>query len=1109
MKLIEQISLWNREGSSDKVYEVDLWETSPNQYVVNFRYGRRGAPLKDGTKTTLPVSLTDGIRIFNQLVNEKKKGGYQQAAHFKASETEAASLPPSGIPTGEATTDKRSVIISSLQKAAQPSFNDKKWPLSRIIWRAGELKIKEATPLLIPLLLKSDALQQYCICWSLGRCGDAAAIPVLEQVYQAAATKDFVRRMAFTSILALENDAHKRRILANNWVQNISSFLEKASTGREQQSGQESGGFSAFWRKTSGQMANPTPSEQPGVDPVLEKISTSLKQAIESGKDGALADILKPVMGKDITYSILESMYLFSVDFPKIRPAVIYFLQTIPFKPGSFKTVRHIFKTAEFREDADIFALLLYRIEKEKPYFAYGYSREYGVRDASYNYIQSPVKELQKPNARLAYSKLTSDYFKRRGWRTLRILGEDGQEAYISMASAVLLSISDTKDKAAAREARTDTWHYDSQTRRHTQHVTITQYDTYANWLTFNYILYQNSPRYELKQNNKAWRCKEGYLPGQPAPDQREEAFPELWDKYPKALLHLLLTSDNNRVHEFAVRALKGRTDLKELMDLDTLVQLLSRPHPETVKLALAVVNYFYNPQNPNLKLIRMLIHSPLPEAHLLVQQWIEAQPEYFLRKTLIFADLIVNPYEEIWVWVRQKLATTPWEEENAKMLAGRVIAELLALPADNELANIAAAGAAQTLLDFFLPLLEEINLDVAQDLLKHPLPGVQTLGAVILLHHRTAPEHLPAGLLSSLIQSTVPAVREAGIKLFGKLPESTLLGSFELITAFCLSPFAEIRKAIRPTVATLATTHDDFGKQLLFQLLPFLQHKETYAGLQEDLYTLFTTVLHPYLVEINQEQALQMLHAGKGMTQQLGLFLLTKYINPANLTVRQIVRMASHETLAVRQWSWQTYTNDPARMRSDAEEALRILDARWEDSRQFAFDFFRTHFTADEWTPTLLISVCDSTRPDVQSFGRELITKFFNEENGETYLLQLSQHPVQTVQVFATNFLEQFATDNLQNITQLEYYFTTVLSQVNRSGAAKARIFSFLRKEALKHQTIAQLITDLMARQSVTMAVADKAACIEIMRDLSKKYPELQMPLVIKNVAARQVAVK
>jgi HEAT repeat protein len=1103
MKLIEQISLWNREGSADKVYEVDLCEVGPNQYVVNFRYGRRGAILKDGTKTTLPVALPDGERIFKQLVTEKKKGGYQETSHFQPGQTTQTTSPAaqSVIASTISSTDKKAFVLSALQQATQPDWNQKKWPLSRIIWRVGELKIQEAAPQLIPLLLKGDALQQYSVCWALGRCGDPVAVPILEQIYKAAASKEFVRRMAFTSMMALEKNAAKRTELANSWLQNMVAFLEPMPSARNQQTDQN-GGFSAFWKRTSGQPASTPANEAPKADPVLEKIANDLRQAIGTVNANAVIAVLEPALNKVITYSVLESLYLFSEDFTQLRTVILSFLQKIPFKPNAFKAVRHIFKIAEFREDAEVLALLFYRLEQTKPYFSFRYGREYGLYDAEYNYIQKPVQELQKQYPRLAYSNLTADYFKRRGWRILRTLGEDEQDTYIILASAVLLSLSDEKDKTEAKETQTTTWHYNQQTRQYVEHTRVTQYDTYANWLTFNYILYQNSPRYEHKKNTKAWRCKANYLPGQPAPEQREEAFPGLWDKHPRTLLQLLVKSENYRVHEFAIRALKNRADLTALVDLDTLVELLTKPYPDTVRLAINLVKHFYDPQNPNLDLMRMLIHSPLAEARTLVQQWVEAQPEYFQKRTLLFIDLIINPYEDVWIWTRNLLAKTIWEEENTKVFIGQVLAELLSLPPDNEMANVAAEGAAQTLVNFLLPLLQELNVVVVQDLLRHPLPGVQTLGAIILLHHRTPPHQLPAGLLSSLIQSPVPAVRQTGVQLFGKMPESTLLESYELIAAFCVSPFTEIRRAIRPTVANLAGRHLDFGKKLLFELLPFLQNKEAYEGLYEDLHQLFVTALAPFLPEISQEVVLRLVHASRIVPQQFGLFVLMNHLKTSDLTVRQIVRLADHETLGIRQWAWQIYSNEASRMRFEAEESLRILDSTWADTRQFAFSFFRTHFTAKDWTPTLLVSVCDSTKPDVQAFGWEVITRFFQQENGETYLLQLSQHPTQTVQVFATNYLEQFATDNLENIQQLEYYFVLVLSQVNRSGVAKARIFRFLHKEALKHEKVAQLITDILARQSVTMAVQDKAACIEIMRDLAKKYPGLQMPLTIKSFA-------
>ena len=80
MRVIDQARLWFREGTSDKVYEVDLVEVATGQYVVNFRFGRRGGALKDGTKTSLPLPLDKARGVFQKLVDEKLAGGYQHAA---------------------------------------------------------------------------------------------------------------------------------------------------------------------------------------------------------------------------------------------------------------------------------------------------------------------------------------------------------------------------------------------------------------------------------------------------------------------------------------------------------------------------------------------------------------------------------------------------------------------------------------------------------------------------------------------------------------------------------------------------------------------------------------------------------------------------------------------------------------------------------------------------------------------------------------------------------------------------------------------------------------------------------------------------------------------
>jgi bifunctional non-homologous end joining protein LigD len=71
----EQITLYYREGSSDKVYRAAI-EPSGTGFSVNFAYGRRGATLQTGTKTAKPVDRATAKDLFDKLVQEKTAKGY-------------------------------------------------------------------------------------------------------------------------------------------------------------------------------------------------------------------------------------------------------------------------------------------------------------------------------------------------------------------------------------------------------------------------------------------------------------------------------------------------------------------------------------------------------------------------------------------------------------------------------------------------------------------------------------------------------------------------------------------------------------------------------------------------------------------------------------------------------------------------------------------------------------------------------------------------------------------------------------------------------------------------------------------------------------------------
>ncbi|MBC6479583.1 MAG: hypothetical protein GDA56_19195 [Hormoscilla sp. GM7CHS1pb] len=105
---------------------------------------------------------------------------------------------------------------------------------------------------------------------------------------------------------------------------------------------------------------------------------------------------------------------------------------------------------------------------------------------------------MQRRDSRIAYSDATREYLRRRVWRTLKQLGEEESSDYVKMAVGILLTYSDD-DAEAVKESIFYRWDRSNWTstqfRRH--------WDAYAGYLTFNHILYENSPRYVLMPNSR------------------------------------------------------------------------------------------------------------------------------------------------------------------------------------------------------------------------------------------------------------------------------------------------------------------------------------------------------------------------------------------------------------------------------------------------------------------------------------------------------------------------------------------------------------------------------------------------------------------------------
>jgi PBS lyase HEAT-like repeat len=259
-----------------------------------------------------------------------------------------------------------------------------------------------------------DSLTNYSIAWALGNCGDRSAIPLLEAVYRQANTPAHIRRIALEALFKL-NPTQAATLKTELMVK-----LPKPLRGLIQQSATST--------------------------VIMEAVQTYLATAT-----GAQFDVL------DLLYQI---------DNESTRPVILEIVRQAPFQPNYFQRLRHIFKIAEYRQDAEVFATLAYRFERTRAlYYSSGYAshipntneylrlQNWGYDSQTGRYQSTPAQEfaieMARSNCRLAYSSKTRTYLRKRVWRTLKTLGESAAKLVIEVLTRQSVSIA-IGDKARA-----------------------------------------------------------------------------------------------------------------------------------------------------------------------------------------------------------------------------------------------------------------------------------------------------------------------------------------------------------------------------------------------------------------------------------------------------------------------------------------------------------------------------------------------------------------------------------------------------------------------------------------------------------------------------------
>ncbi|MFO0734557.1 MAG: hypothetical protein U0270_01695 [Labilithrix sp.] len=1005
MKLIKTTKLIFAEGKTQRVYEVDLCEVGPKQFVVNFRYGKVGAALKDGSKTVAPVGEAEANKVFDKLVQQQIEKGYApegapRPAPVVAPVQASASRPrSSGDGPGESRQRER---VLDLLRTAVRTRNAK--ALTRLIWRAGELRLREAEPVLLDLLSKrTNDMRDYCIAFALGRMGGSdAASEALGRIFADRSTPPHIRRIATLALQEL-SDEPTRLEFAGHLAQSLPAQLQNV-----------------------------------GDDP--EVFAKRVDDYLAASKPEAFA--------------VVETLYMMNT--PIVRPAVLAQLAKVELDTPYWQTVRHVFKAAEYRRDARVFGFIAWRFEKVRAKFG---SKNWGYRYPSGG---------QLPRS---YGGRTRRYLRRRVWRTMRRAGELGDLDYVKLAVGVLLAFKDDDVGEGAARGWNGYW-------------------------SFNWILHAHNPEYKASPNGTVFRTQRTRVPI-PA---REEAFPALWDQRPEGLMHLLAESDCRLVAEFAAKIIRANPTFLNQLEDDDLLVLLSRPYLAVAELGFELAQKRYDRDRPNLALLVGLAQCAHPPARAQAFTWLDEQRTRLIAETGPLAELVVSPHADTREFARRVLRATP--VPSAGHLIARVVALLLALantPAD----DARARDATLTLTSTMATHLGAIGQQVIRDLLAHPLSGVQELGAELLLRAGAASGTISDEAMVAILHSEHANVRAVGMRLLAEMPDHVLASMELLLVRLTTDKNADLRGASRPLVTRIARAFPASGETIVRALIEALLRRKLPEDAPAHVLSLLREELFETVLALDVNEVWRLLQSQSAHAQELGGLLLQR-MDPGALAVDQIVKLASHDILSVRQAAWSSFERGVDRVKGNMTEAARILDAKWEDSRVWARDFFRTKLGAEAFTADVLVTILDSVREDVQAFGRELTTQYFREEDGPLLMAKLAEHPSTAVQLYTTNYLTRYAKDAPGKLEAMMPYFTSVLSRVNRGRIAKQRVLGFLEQEGVKNAESAKAVISVLHRVSATMAIELRAAAIGSMVAIHHAQPGVPVPFTIKRPQLR-----
>ncbi|MBA4496087.1 hypothetical protein ACFO25_16485 [Paenactinomyces guangxiensis] len=707
---------------------------------------------------------------------------------------------------------------------------------------------------------------------------------------------------------------------------------------------------------------------------------------------------------------ILWELYLCAK--PAARQIIHNVLQGNVYKylcPDHFRYIKAIYKLAEKKLDSQIWGLLA------RIFDVYRGTLENGG----------------------VYSNATYRYLRRRTWRTLRKLGETGDSNFVRFAVDTLI-------------------HYtEADTQEH--RFCCNRENLVRLWL-FNHLLFRHSSRLICHYSSR-W----DYVnkPLQECPAEREEAFPQLWDRHPDQLWRLIKEAKHSRVICFAIQALKtGNPPYVESLPSEAMIPLLDEDKTPKRDFACRELLRRQDSYHPDINVLYRIIDNHCSDLSLMEQgvQYIE---------------------EHACKWPSQ--------------LSAELVCRLLG--SKKERSTLWYWNAIYRLIEGpLLPALrDEASLPLADQFLNHFHPLIQQIADDILAHLSWEKSPFTTEELLPCLQAGRYEVREAARQaLLNNLHHLTV--DVQTLIKWIYIPYEDNHVFLTQFFSTHLFTLVPLLPELIQQLWVRMIRSDTPQVIRDYIHKdLLGSLFFEELVWIPANRVIHLINNRDQGLQELGTRMLARMTSAA-LKIEELSQLAQSRLFAVRERARKWLDEQAGGI--SIEWWVQLAETDWEDTREWVFRHMERKY-GEELPAEFIYGLLDSSIEVVRQRGLEWAKKVEGQLDLHELVIRMWESPHPTIFHYALDKAKQLSWDE-EYLGQLELLLRKVLFQVNRGRKAKETALDLLGKLGGEGGPQSEMAVRVLSDFARNGGKRDFERVMVLITRLRSVVPGIDLPVVI-----------